>query len=644
MSRLKLGYQKPAQTNSKKQQPYSQEFADVYFNDEGGLAETQYVFIQHNQLIKRWNDAEPSSIFCIGETGFGTGLNFLAVCQAWQQCKNKPQQLHFVSFEKHPLPRSSLEQVHKCFPELSSFSQSLQTIWGNFRTGFHHFEFPDNIKLTLAFGDATTYLKQLEARVDAWFLDGFAPKKNPDMWCDALFYELNRLSTKTTTAATYTAASQVRKSLENHGFKVIKKPGFGKKREMITAHYSHGLTHGTAIDWHPTTPADTHHRQATIIGAGVAGMCLAKHLKEAGFSTTVIEQNQHAMTAASGNAAAMMMPMLTAKTSPESLFYLRAFEYALRFYQPNEFFSVGVTEHLNNSKQLQWAKTLAAADLPADLINFTDTQAHYQQAGFLQPHTLAQRLQASVDNWLTAEVAQVESDQSGQWLLQDPTGKVIKRCELLIIANGIQAQQLLKNNDLSLTAKHGQTSVLKTQQPPDFKSIQLDRGYLIPINDGQHLVCGATFDPIDQRLACQSATLHPDHGKRNMALWRHHRRYKELQQLTVIGGHAAVRATTPDHLPLCGPLIDQQQFCQDYSDLHHGRHWQTYPPAQPLKNLYLLNGLGSRGFTSAPLLACYLTAMISGQPLPLERDLCKIIHPNRFLYRQLKKPPEKLTQ
>ena len=149
---------------------------------------------------------------------------------------------------------------------------------------------------------------------------------------------------------------------------------------------------------------------------------------------------------------------------------------------------------------------------------------------------------------------------------------------------------------------------------------------------------GHAFDHVpegDQYLSLPNA---PDHLNRNLSHWQHHPDFDLLSHPASVRNHTAIRATTPDHLPLCGPLIDHRRFATDYADLHHGRHWQVYPPAQHLPGLYTLSGLGSRGYTSAPFLADYLTAMITGQPLPLEADLCKIIHPNRFNFRQLKKP------
>ncbi len=642
MQRLNLIYLEPIDARQQQQTPYSEQFQDVYYDREQGLEEAEYVFISGNDLLQRWQQTKTDQVFTVGETGFGTGLNFLALCRAWQQVSKRPARLHFFSVEKHPLSLDSMRSAHQHFPELGAFSQALLAVWHNFRAGFHSFHLTEDITLTLAFGDAIEALQQLEGHIDAWFLDGFAPQRNPGMWNDDLYDQLNRLSKPGTTLATFTAASQVRKGLQEHGFQVQKKPGFGRKREMITAHFTTPMIRPKTLDWHPWPAAATDTKQATIIGGGLAGMCLAQQLKRAGYHTTVVDHQPQPMQRASGNAAAMVMPMLTAKPSPESLFYLRAFEYALRFYQNDEFFPIGVTEHLSQAKQQKWAQTLRAAGLPETLIQFSATAAHYPAAGYVDTNQLAQRLLGAVDEWITAEVASLK--HQGAWQLLNASGELIKASELLIVANGINAQQLLSSQELQLTAKHGQTTTLNCDRNDIWQTIKLDQGYVIPIDQGQQLICGATFDHIDAVAGYQPATLHDDHAQRNLSLWQQQPLHDTLAQCHVQGGHAAIRATTQDHLPICGPLVDQAKCREDWADLHHGRHWQSHPAAHAIDSLYILSGLGSRGFTSAPLLAQYLSAMIAAEPLPLEHDLCKIIHPNRFLYRQLKKPQEKPTQ
>ena len=640
-----LQYQKATVTKQVNQQPYSVLFDDVYFNDLGGLAETQYVFIEHNQLVERWIKNTNQALFCIGETGFGTGLNFLTTLQAWQNAPNKPQKLHFISCEKFPLSFHDMKKAHLCFPELQAFSQLLLSIWHSFddvfRNGLHSFDLINNVTLTLAFGDASDNLNQLKASVDAWYLDGFAPNKNPDMWDEKLLTAVAGLSRIGSTLSTFTAASGVSKVLKNVGFEVAKKSGFGKKREMITAQFKQHKKVNNQYQWYPTPKTNTQKLSVTILGGGIAGMCLAHYFKQSNYHVTVIDQYPTPLQVASGNHLAMVMPLITAQQSPESSFYVRAFETALNFYTNKEFHAIGVHQKLIKTKLKQWGLSIKRTHLPKHLVQITnDCGAIYPTAGYVDNTLVAERLQSNVDQWLTAEVDQLFFNELNQWQLKDKNNTWINDTELLIIANGIKAQQLLKPIDLSLLAKHGMTSTIKPTSNTQLEQIQLGEGYIIPNPSNNYWQCGATFDHMDETQWYNKAILHDNHWQRNLKLWQGMPIYDHLQQAQIKGGFAAIRATTPDHLPICGPVIDQKKFKSDYHDLHHGRHWQHYPPARPMKNLYTLNGLGSRGFTSAPLLAKYLHAMIAGEPLPLEADLCKIIHPNRFLYRNLKRPPK----
>jgi len=217
--------------------PYSPAFEDVYFSSDDGLLETEHVFIQGNALTDRWQQLQ-SDTFTILETGFGTGLNFLCACKAWLTHAPTNAVLHFISVEKHPL---SAADMHKALLHW----QTLQTIAGELLA---HYDtlletgtaslFNHRVQLQVLFGDATACLSGLDIKADAWFLDGFAPAKNPDMWQPALFAQMARLSSPHTTFATFTSAGIVRRGLTATGFKVIKIPGFGRKREMITGHFT----------------------------------------------------------------------------------------------------------------------------------------------------------------------------------------------------------------------------------------------------------------------------------------------------------------------------------------------------------------------------------------------------------------------
>ena len=282
------------------------------------------------------------------------------------------------------------------------------------------------------------------------------------MWHDDLMAEINRLSHTDSTLATFTAATTVKKALEHNGFEVSKKTGFGKKREMITACFKqHNMYSNHEHQWHPMPASQAKRNAITILGGGIAGMCLAHYFKQANYHVTVVDQNPRPMQDASGNDLAMVMPLITGQQSPESAFYVRAFESALRFYQVNEMHAIGVEQHLDQTKLQQWNLAKHQQDLPSHLIQFSDAStAYYPQAGFVDTCAVAQRLKATVDQWITAEVDQLNLDKNNHWQLLDQDSGLIADTDLLIIANGIKAQHLMHPQELSLTAKHGMTSTV----------------------------------------------------------------------------------------------------------------------------------------------------------------------------------------
>ncbi len=214
--------------------PYSLEFNDVYFNTDDGLAETEHVFITHNQLQQRFSDANVSN-FTVIETGFGTGLNFLAVSALWLQLAPKSAVLHYIGIEKTPLSLADITRAQALWPQFSDVSQALITQYSTLKAGANVFSVAaGRIQLDLQINDIALALPQLSLSTDAWLLDGFAPAKNADMWSSEMFTQMARLSKTGTTFATFTSAGRVKRGLQSVGFKVSKHKGFGKKREMLS--------------------------------------------------------------------------------------------------------------------------------------------------------------------------------------------------------------------------------------------------------------------------------------------------------------------------------------------------------------------------------------------------------------------------
>ncbi|MEC9342789.1 MAG: tRNA (5-methylaminomethyl-2-thiouridine)(34)-methyltransferase MnmD [Pseudomonadota bacterium] len=209
--------------------PYSRRFADAYYSRAGGLAETGHVFIAGNRLNERW----PQLREClIAETGFGTGLNFLATLRQWREFAPADATLQFLSFEQFPLAKGEMARALSRWPELADAADRLVGLW---RPGYEFLQadFAENVKLTVFMSDANIRLPQLDFVADAWFLDGFAPSRNPQLWSEELLKQVFARTKPGGSFATYSAAGFVRRNLEQAGFDVERRPGFAGKREML---------------------------------------------------------------------------------------------------------------------------------------------------------------------------------------------------------------------------------------------------------------------------------------------------------------------------------------------------------------------------------------------------------------------------
>lgn len=222
-------------------QPYSAAFQDVYFSSDNGLLETEYVFLQGNDLSIRWQQPALKN-FTIIETGFGTGLNFLCAVKLWLALAPKDAILHFVSVEKFPIRLNDLSTALSLWPDLAVLSAPFLHQYDALLENKSIDLYDQRVQLSLYIGDATEQLAVMTEVGDAWFLDGFTPAKNPEMWHAELFSAMAKHSKPNATFATFTSAGDVRRGLISAGFKVNKRTGFGKKREMLCGHFI-GMQH-----------------------------------------------------------------------------------------------------------------------------------------------------------------------------------------------------------------------------------------------------------------------------------------------------------------------------------------------------------------------------------------------------------------
>ncbi len=312
-------------------EPYSEKFRDIYFSNQNGLAESCYVFLEGNDLTARFK--ESTGIFRIAETGFGTGLNFLACCQLFNKINNPHLFLDYVSVEKFPLSKPELQQALSIWSELAYLSDQLIHSYPEIcYPGTVQIQLAENVLLTLIFDDAVGGYSKYQHHVNAWFLDGFAPSLNPEMWSDKLFQQVARLSSiqdTTTTFSTFTAASQVRKELSRVGFEVIKRKGFGKKREMLFGMfqsvdkcYKHPIPPYNSV---PSVPKGFEISKVAIVGAGLAGCALAYELAKYNICSDIYDKADELASGASGNPIGIAHPYLSMDCNVSDMFFTQGF-------------------------------------------------------------------------------------------------------------------------------------------------------------------------------------------------------------------------------------------------------------------------------------------------------------------------------
>ncbi len=218
--------------------PVSEQYGDVYHTAAGVHAQARYVFICGNGLPGRWQGC---SEFSLLETGFGLGLNFMATWLAWRNDPQRSDSLQFISVEKHPFPTADLALAHRAWPEFSDLSEALCAAWPELLPGEHRVILDEGrVVLRLLFGDACEVMASLDASVDAIYLDGFSPAKNPELWSPAVCRQLARLAHPGTSLATWSVAGSVRRALAAAGFEVARCQGFAGKRQLLSGRYVGG--------------------------------------------------------------------------------------------------------------------------------------------------------------------------------------------------------------------------------------------------------------------------------------------------------------------------------------------------------------------------------------------------------------------
>lgn len=622
-----------AQLEWHEKQPYSIEFNDVYFSTDSGLEETNYVFLAHNQLKQRWENLTQDH-FTICETGFGTGLNFLCAWKLWQQTAGPNAKLHFISTEKYPLNIDDLQKALSLWPSLKALSDPLIQQYRLVSKAWHRLIFDEGrVMLTLLIGDVNSSLPKLKGDIDAWFLDGFSPAKNPDMWQTSLFEEMAKHSNSETTFATFTSAGDIRRGLQNAGFQVSKALGYGKKREMLYGQYQSS---------NQNKRIQTNSKTVIVIGGGLAGAASAEAMARRGYEVTLIERHGSLAQEASGNPLGVLYPRLTGGETALNTLALQGFLYTLgllNHIQINEdsYQQCGVLQLAFNERE---RKRIAAVinEYPTlvQLVNkitaseLSGIDIHYDgmfipQAGWLNPASFCEALTKckNIKKQINTEALSLEKNSQG-WLVSSKKG-MITEASNLIIANATDAQYFTQTKHCEMQAVRGQITLLpSTDKSRNLKTVICTDGYLSPPRQGFHCL-GATFSPNDKNTDIRKV----DHQS-NLNMLKFLAPEWNAHNAQLLQGRAAIRATTSDYLPLAGAILDVSKMKESPP------RYNAHPSSLPwFDGLYINAGHGAKGLVNAPLCAEIIGSLICNEPPPVDYSLLSALDPNRFALREL---------
>lgn len=595
--------------------PFSRDFDDVYASRDGAYEQFKYVFLGGNGLPKRWANKDK---FTVLENGFGLGVNFLATWKAWQEDPNRPEKLFFISIEKFPLERGKLETY--CPEDLKPLAQQLKAKWPPIVPGVHELTFEDGrVVLRLYFMDTERAVKRLSGSFDALYLDGFSPKKNPQMWEPKLIKNISKHANPEATAATWCVASAVRRALFESGFEVEKVKGFGHKSQMTVARYCPKFKHPRHIIG---SSGGKKVSSAIVIGAGLAGAAVCEKLAQSGVEVSVVQSGAIAASDASAIRWALAHSQWSADdnllfrlTRAGKEFLVKALQEYPDFYQFEGLFQMARDE----KEWSRWKQSFAVGKpfkMPADYMSLADSVKAKDCVG-LEPrlsglwHSSAGIVRAA--EWVRERIGRnakavysntaVETlrKTNGVWEALDKNGTVIASADSAVICAAYDSLRL-SGMSLPLTRWKGRLSLIYSEDIAKLKNAVTGPGYIINSPDGW-MAAGATYEEGDSPMTVDQA-----HGH-NQALLESI--FPNAEKSIMAGFYAGYRCVTTDRLPVVGRVAP--------SSLH-----------PDTENLFMSAAFGSRGLVLSDLAARIIASQVLNEPAPVESDLIKALDPKRF--------------
>jgi len=653
-------------------QPQSLDFEDVYFQVDEGLNESHHVFLKPNLVTERLKKpAHQADCLKITEAGFGSGLNFIACYTEWLNLPEPKKHLEFTSIEGFPLTREDLMRAAEFWPDLEEAYSQLISSYPSPIEGAHLLQFEQGrVRLRLVFKPIKQAIEEHSLPSDIWFLDGFTPSRNSDMWHEQLFTYIAYHSNPETTLSTFTSASVIRRALENNGFRVTKLSGFGPKREMISAHFTGNLQPPKPLPlqpWHISQAVETRTitgkkdkpiQDVAVIGAGIAGLVTALTFVRKGYTVQLIEKESTALAGASSQPILIMYGKLPKKPCAESDLLIHSQLEAQRFYTYEQSLSKTKFWHSCGVAQLAWneqekhkqAMIDENYDLPSDFIQTIPSQSvstksgltinapatFFPNAGWLDTQRFAEHVlrQPGITFIPNNEVISLEQvNDSRTWILHTHQRKPLKS-DCVIICNAFDAVKLAPELNLPLKPLRGQTTQLAAEALCAPKVVLCGEGYLCPEHQGQ-IHFGATYD-----LGNSSVESKREDDLQNIEqIQEWLPEWHTQSQLTesIQGSEAGLRTTTNDYTPIVGGYPEIQQFSARLSELSNNAKGEKDTLGTYTENLFLNVGYGSKGLTFSPASADLISTQVADSATGHSHAMRKQLAPARFVIRNLKK-------
>lgn len=609
--------------------PYNLRFDDVYFDANDPVAERNSVYVS---AIDELLENSPKDEIIIAETGFGFGLSFF--CSV-KKALERGVRLHYLACEIQPILLQDLSEFYSKYTEFSAIFADFELsyeIVKNEVVRLHLFN--SQIILDIFFGDAFLWLDECDFRADIWYIDGFSPSKNSEIFSADLLAKISAHCQKNAILRSYSCARIFKDSLNELNFSFSKRVGQGKKREFMHAICTEPKVAKSAFNpWFIRCAENIKYKSVLIVGAGISGLITAFELKKLGISVKIIEKLPSLKNGASSNLAGLCLPLINKPCSKLGKAHICAFLSAFEFYKKHLEFApfvsfCGVT-YIANDGQIERFKS--ASDEYKGILELNENEIFIKKAMQIAPLKLREYLSKEFEIHFDTEFSGLNEHENGYEILAKNGDRFY--ADAVIFACGASGNELIRafDENILLSAVRGQTTYLSPFCVNHSLPLSA-RGYICAPND-DIMVVGSSFDRDDLSLELRTGD-----DEENIAKIAEFSDFSALKKPEILGANAGLRAYCSDRFMLCSQMHDFAAYCADYK----GLLWKktkayNLPLPRYKKGIFASVAHGAHGLCSSVLAAQIIADLITNRPLCVSHSLFSEFHSARFLIRKLKK-------